>query len=207
MARRPRIQQAGLTYHITSRGNGKRDIFLDDEDRRFFLDVLTEVVSEKQLICCAHCLMNNHYHLVVRTLEANLGSAMQALNGNYGQWWNRRHGKIGHVFQGRYHSQVIHDERYFITACRYVVLNPVRAGLVQTPDQWCWSSYCATAGLAPVPAFLSVEPVHRHFHLSVELPAAEMYRKFVATSTDDEEQLRLPRTRNLGAGDPIALSG
>lgn len=155
MSRPLRIQAPDLTYHVCARGNRKEDIYLDDADRYEFLALLSRVTETHVLECHAYCLMSNHYHLVATTLEPNLSSAIQALNGPYAQWWNVRHGRVGHVFQGRFKAQVVQDDSYMLTACRYVVLNPVRAGLVSSPDEWPWSSYRATAGLSTTPAFLS----------------------------------------------------
>ena len=155
MSRPLRIQAAGLTYHVTSRGNGKMAIYLDDADRLEFLGLLATVAHEKQLVCYAYCLMGNHYHAVLATMDANLSNAMRQLNGEYASWWNDRHRHVGHVFQGRFNAQIIEDDMYLVTACAYDVLNPVRAHLVEQPGQWRWSSYRATAGLEAVPAFLS----------------------------------------------------
>ena len=159
MSRPLRIQAAGLTYHVTSRGNGRMAIFLDDGDRLEFLGVLAKVVRERQLACYAYCLMGNHYHAVVATMNPNLSSAMRQLNGDYASWWNDRHGHVGHVFQGRFNAQIVEDDTYLVTACTYDVLNPVRAGLVEAAGQWRWSSYRATAGLEAVPGFLSPKPL------------------------------------------------
>jgi REP element-mobilizing transposase RayT len=183
MARPLRIQEPGLTYHVHARGNGKMTIFLDDQDRRKFLEIFEDVADVRRLECCALCLMATHYHLVVRTLDPNLSRAMRDLNGHYAQWWNRRHGHVGHVFQSRYGSQIVQDEGYLVTACRYVVLNPVRAGIVSAPEEWRWSSYRATAGLEPVPAFLRLEILLTRFGTVTE-EAIAMYRQYVAAARD-----------------------
>src|SRR3954466_1537135 len=130
MARSLRIQCAGLTYHVTARGVRRLHIYLDDVDRRQFLVILAAVVERYDLRCHAYCEMSNHYHLALTTREANLSRAMQQLNGDYAQWWNWRHERVGHVFQGRFNAQVVQDGRYLANVCRYIVLNPVRAGIV-----------------------------------------------------------------------------
>ena len=122
----------GLTYHVTARGTGRMTIYRDDRDRRTFLHLLAAIVAPYRLHCLAYCLMDNHYHLVATTLDANLSRAIKHLNGTYAQWWNHRHGRPGHVFQGRFGAQVIEDDLYLLAACRYVVRNPVRAGVVRT---------------------------------------------------------------------------
>jgi putative transposase len=155
MSRPLRIEAAGLTYHVTARGNGRMTIYLDDADRLEFLRLLAKVVREREWLCHAYCLMGTHYHAVVATVNANLSSGMRQLNGDYARWWNDRHGHVGHVFQGRFNAQIVEDDTYLITACTYDVLNPVRAGLAVLPEEWRWSSYRATAGLEAVPAFLS----------------------------------------------------
>lgn len=135
MARPLRIEFPGGLYHVTARGNGRQSIFDDDTDCARFLKVLTSVVSRYNVICHAYCLMGNHYHLLLETPEGNLSRAMRQLNGVYSQAFNRRHQRPGHVFQGRFHAQVVDKDDYLRTVCRYIVLNPVRAGLVAHPGQ------------------------------------------------------------------------
>ena len=154
MARPFRIQAPGLTYHITARGVRRTSIYLDDEDRYRFLTLLARVVERYALRCHAYCQMTNHYHVALTTTEANVSRAVQQLNGDYAQWWNWRHQRTGHVFQSRFHAQVVQEERYLVNVCRYIVLNPVRAGIVHAPEQWPWSSYRAMIGMAALPTFL-----------------------------------------------------
>ena len=112
------------------------------------LALLADVVQRYALRCHAYCEMTNHYHLAVTTTEANLSRALQQLNGDYAQWWNWRHQRVGHVFQARFNAQIVQDDAYLVNVCRYIVLNPVRAGIVCSPELWPWSSYRAMAGLA-----------------------------------------------------------
>lgn len=146
MVRPLRIEFAGAVYHLTGRGNEKKPVFLDDEDRKIFLDLLDEVNKRYCWACHAYCLMDNHYHLLVETLKETLSIGMRQLNGVYTQAFNRRHGRVGHLFQGRFKAILIEKENHLLEACRYVALNPVRAGLVELPEQWKWSSYRLTAG-------------------------------------------------------------
>jgi REP element-mobilizing transposase RayT len=157
MARPLRIQFPGALYHLTARGNARASIYSDDRDRRLFLDVLGEVVERYLWRCHAYCLMPNHYHLVVDTPHANLSRGMRHLNGIYTQRYNRRHGHVGHVFQGRFKGILVERESHLVELARYVVLNPVRAGIVGAPEDYVWSSLRAALGLAPAPSWLTLE--------------------------------------------------
>lgn len=181
MARPLRIVAEGALYHVVARGNAKMAIYCDDVDRMRFLRLLETVVKGYQVECHAYCLMANHYHCVIRTLIPNLSLAMQYLNSVYAQQWNRRHRRVGHVFQGRFKAQLIERDGHFLEACRYVVLNPIRAGLVKNAEDWMWSSYGATAGLAPCPTFLTTELV-RGAPTAAECRA---YRAFIAAGVSE----------------------
>ncbi len=117
---------------ITSRGNARAVIYLDDEDRTRFLEVLGHEVGPQRCRSYAYCLMDNHYHLFVETREPNLSKGMRRLNQVYTQAFNRRHGRVGHVLQGRYKAIIVDKDNYLLELCRYIVLNPVRAGMVKT---------------------------------------------------------------------------
>jgi putative transposase len=179
MARPLRIEFAGALYHVTARCNARQDIFLDDKDRHRFIDVLARVVSRFHLLLHAYCLMDNHFHLVVETPEANLSKAMRQLNGVYTQAFNRRHGRCGHVLQGRFKAIVVDRDSYLLELCRYVVLNAVRARRTRKPETYSWSSYRATAGLIPTPPFLTVDWLLSQFGRQ-RLAAQRRYRAFVA---------------------------
>lgn len=192
MARPLRIQLPGLTYHIHARGNGRMTIYRDDRDREKFLELLAEVVQLFRLACAAFCLMRNHYHLVVTTADANLSKAMHALNGRYGQWWNRRHQHVGHVFQGRFGAKVVQQDVYLLTVCKYVVENPVRKKLVDSPAEWRWSSYRASAGIDPVPSFLRPGLLWQVLGDGDLAARTSRYRAFIATPSDDAETMKRP---------------
>jgi len=157
MARPPRIQLPNAIYHVMSRGNRKGIIFDDDDDRRRFLEVLAEAVERYRLRCLSYCLMGNHYHAVVETTEPNLPGAMHFVNGVFSQASNLRHGRTGHLLEGRYRSVVVDNDIYLWNANLYVVLNPVAAGLVPHPADWPWSSFRATAGLEQADALLCLD--------------------------------------------------
>lgn len=174
-----RLEFPGAVYHVTSRGDRREPIFLDDEDRRAFLSLVGREVLQQGWRLYAYCLMDNHYHLLVETPDPNLGRGMQRLNGVYTQAFNRRHGLVGHLFQGRYKAIVVDRDSYLLELCRYVVLNPVRAGVVETPEGWAWSSYAATIGATRAPEWLAVDEVLRLFHKGAAA-ARRAYGRFVA---------------------------
>ena len=147
MARPLRLEFAHALYHVTSRGDRREAIYHNDADRQAWLSVLAQVCKRFNWTVHAYCLMSNHYHLLVETPDANLSAGMRQLNGVYTQLTNRAHGRVGHVFQGRFKAILVDKDNYLLELARYVVLNPVRAGMVQEPGQWPWSSYGAM--LAP----------------------------------------------------------
>ncbi len=177
MARPLRLEYAGALYHLTARGNARADIFADDADRRLFLELLGKEITQQGWRCYAYCLMDNHYHLLIETPEPNLVSGMRRFNGVYTQAFNRRHGRVGHVFQGRYKSIVVDKDSYGLELCRYIVLNPVRARLVKRAQNWAWSSYRASAGQVGAPAWLDADWVRGQF--GGRNPKAA-YERFVA---------------------------
>ncbi len=157
MSRPLRIEFPGAVYHVTSRGNAKQIIYKDDADRETFLAIFSHVVERFGWICHAYCLMDNHYHLLIETPMPNLSRGMRQLNGTYTQSYNRRHAKVGHLLQGRFKSILVEKEAHLLELCRYVVLNPVRAGKISHPQEWPWSSCLATTGEVAAPTFLSVD--------------------------------------------------
>ncbi len=179
MARPLRIEYPNAVYHVTSRGNARNKIFLSEQDRENFLFVLGSVVKRFNWLCHAYCLMDNHYHLMIETPDANLSRGMRQLNGVYTQKYNWWHSKTGHIFQGRYKSILVEKENYLLKLCRYVVLNPVRADMVHKPAEWKWSSFEATAGLKPVPDYLTVGWILGLFSKNKK-EAQKRYRTFVS---------------------------
>jgi REP element-mobilizing transposase RayT len=149
MARPSRLESPGNFYHVTVRGDRKESIFESDADRISLLQLINEAASLHRWHLLAYCLMNNHYHLEVETPLASLAAGMRRINGAYTQRYNARYERVGHVFQGRYKALPLLTEQHLLGACRYIVRNPLRAGLVKDPAEWQWSSYRASAQLAP----------------------------------------------------------
>jgi putative transposase len=163
MARPLRIEFPGAVYHVTSRGNARAPIFLGDADQHLFLDTLGAVVEQHGWLCRAYCLMTNHYHLLLETPGANLSRGMRELNGVYAQCFNRRNNRVGHVFQGRFAGILVQRESHLLELARYIVLNPLRAGMVHAAEDYRWSSLRATLGLARAPAWLAHETLLETF--------------------------------------------
>ena len=178
MARPLRIEFEGALYHVTSRGDRREAIYEDDDDRQQFLALLGQVVEQMNWLCYAYCLMTNHYHLVIEKPEGNLAKGMRQLNGVYTQVSNRRHQRVGHLFQGRYQAIIVDKDAYLLELTRYVVLNPVRA-VVAEPGQWRWSSYNAMIGAQSSPAWLATAGLLAHFGEN-RAEAQACYVQFVA---------------------------
>ncbi len=156
MPRPLRIQFPGAVYHVMNRGNGRQAIFADADDARRFMARLEEIAAPLGWRFRAYCLMTNHYHFVLETPQPNLSAGMQALAARYTQDFNRRHGRDGPLFRGRFHAILVEPESYLVPLVRYIVFNPVLAGLAADPAAWRWSSYRATAGLSPAPPLLDL---------------------------------------------------
>ncbi len=199
MARALRIEYVGAVYHTTSRGNEKKAVFLDDEDRISFLEILEEVTERFRWLCHAYCLMDNHYHLLIETPEGNLSKGMKHLNGMYTQAFNRKNHRVGHLFQGRYKAVLIEKESHLLEVARYVVLNPVRAKMVENPSKWKWSSYKATAGFCKTPDYLTVDWVLGRFGKDSKI-AEKNYRKFVSEGMKDTDIWKHVRGQMLLGG-------
>src|SRR5581483_4509136 len=178
MTRPLRLEYPGALFHVLSRGNAKQDIFLDDRDRRRFLDLLGQCVTRFEWIAYAYALMPNHFHLAIQLTCESLSRGMQWLNGQYASAFNRRHARIGHVLQGRFKSLLVDKETYYLELLRYIVLNPVRAGIVARPEDSRWTSYGATIGSMPAPEWLAVDDALLRFGPDRDYARAS-YRSFV----------------------------
>jgi REP element-mobilizing transposase RayT len=178
MARPLRIELAGGLYHVTARGDRREDIYLDDADRERWLELFGEVCKRFNWVSHGWCQMTNHYHVIVETVGGNLAQGMRHLNGVYTQDFNRRHQRVGHVFQGRYKAILVEKNSYLLELSRYVVLNPVRAHMVAAPEAWHWSSYRAMMG-AGAPRWLQTDWLLGQF--SSDRPTAiAAYARFVS---------------------------
>lgn len=167
---------------------------MDDHDRELFLKILGQVVRRFNWLCHAYCLMDNHYHLLVETPEGNLSAGMRQLNGVYTQAFNRMHERDGHVFKGRFKAVLVEKETHLLELCRYIVLNPVRAGMVKRPEDHPWSSFLPTLGKAIAPSCLATDWLLGNF--GATLPEARRwYRQFVI---DGMAQSRSPWVQLAG---------
>lgn len=178
MTRPLRIEFPGAFFHITSRGNARKSIFRTDKDRDQFLFILAAVIKKQNWRCHTYCLMGNHYHLLIETIDPTLSKGMQDLNGNYTQWFNKKHESVGHIFQGRFKAFLIEEQNYLLNVARYVVLNPVRAKIVKDPQDYTWSSYRALTGLDRGFDWLSQNKILEEFAQSKK-KARQEYKKFV----------------------------
>jgi putative transposase len=186
VARPLRLEYPGALWHVTNRGVEKRDIYLDDHDRLRFLQLMQKVIADYRWQLLAYVLMSNHYHLFFRTPDTNLSLGMKDLDGDYASSFNVRYRRAGHLFQGRFKSHLVDSETYLLSVARYIVLNPVRAGMVESPGQWKWSSYRATAGLVAVPSWLDPTPLLDCFNPSDQAVAMQGYREFVSAGVGRE---------------------
>jgi putative transposase len=193
MPRPPRIEVPNGIYHVTANAIDGAQIFRDDADRRRWLRLLAAVADAWLWDCFAYCLLSTHHHLVLRINEPTLARGMQYLNARHAESFNRRHGRKGHVFRARYQSKLVETDGHALEACRYVVLNPVRAGLCTSAEAWPWSSHAATIGLTSAPAWLRTEWTLGLFADDPAI-ARHRFRAFVQEGLDGDQ----PSTRLKG---------
>ncbi len=179
MGRPLRIEFPGALYHVTSRGNARAAVFLEERDFARRVDWLRRAVETYGWQVHAYALMTNHDHLFVETPQPNLASGMQYLNGSYTSYFNRRHRRVGHLFQGRYQAVLVENEGHYHEISRYVHLNPVRAGMVPRPEDWLWSSYPGYHWVRRRLRWVTYKRVLREFGRD-EIAARRRYRSFVA---------------------------
>lgn len=180
-----RIQSNEVLYHVCSRGVEKQLIFgVVDGDRAVFIKLLERTVQRYGWQLHAYCLMGNHFHLVLDTPHANIAAGMQYLKSAYALWFNGEKPREGHLFERRYYAGLVDREAHFFAACRYVVLNPVRAGFCHHPADWRWSSYRATAALITPPPFLRTDFLHEL--LGGPAVGAKLYARFVVDALEPD---------------------
>ena len=201
MARPKRILYDGAIYHLMARGNRRGQLFGDDFDRLRFLEILGEAQQRYAIRWRAFSLMTSHYHAAAQTTAANLSEVMRYVNGQFARAWNRRRRTRGHVFGERFVSKPIEDDRYAITALKYIIWNPVEGGYVEHPDHWVWSSHRATAGLAAPPDFLDLEWLQGFFGGASLAEAQAEYRKAIDEPLTVKEAEHYLNTVVVGSSD------
>lgn len=194
MARAPRLNAAGTFHHVITRGNNREPIFYEVPDRLSFLNQLETVVFEYKWRCHTYCLMTNHYHLLIETREPTLAEGMCLLNGQYSRSFNKRHRRSGHLFERRYFDKLVRGEAQFKENARYVVNNPVRAGICATADEYFWSSHLSVLGRRMRHGCLTTAFLLRQFGAEPRAARAA-YRRFV----DAAMEVGAPRQVARGA--------
>jgi len=178
MARPLRIEFEGAFYHVTSRGDEKKDIYKSVSDRERFLEYLHSAKERYGAVIHGFCLMSSHYHLMVGTPRGNLSQVMRHINGAYTTYYNVKRQRAGHLFQGRYKAILVEADEYALELSRYMHLNPVRAGMIDRPENYCWSSYSSYIGKTHPPPWLTRELVLGFFGKS-SLTSQKQYQHFV----------------------------
>ena len=187
MSRPLRIEYPDAFYHVTARGNERKDIYRDERDRERFLAYLETAVVRYKAVIHVYCLMNNHYHLLLSTPSGNLSQIVRHINGAYTVYFNKRHHRFGHLFQGRYKAIIVDAEEYAGELSRYIHLNPVRAGLVNQPEKYPWSSYLQYIGEKKAAQWLTTDWLLGYFG-KASGEAQRGYRAFVEAKLGAAEE-------------------
>lgn len=187
MPRKNRVWYPGAVYHIMCRGNHRHEIFRDEEDRMFYLITLKKVKDDTPYILHSYCLMSNHVHLQIETGDINISQVMKQINMLYAIYFNKKYNFVGHLFQDRYRAELIETTPYHLEISRYIHLNPVRAGIVERPDLYQWSSYPAYIG-EPQDGLTTTAKILGCF----SPPRRQHYRNYV------EEALRYVKVKTKG---------
>ena len=187
MGRQLRVEYTGAYYHVTARGNERKDIFKSNRDREKFLEYLQSAVERYGAIIHVWCLMNNHYHLLLETPQGNLSQVMQHVNGAYTNYFNTKRKRTGHLFQGRYKAILVEADEYAVELSRYIHLNPVRIGAVADPEQYRWSSCADYVGCRKAHGWLKRDFILAYFG-AVESEAMPKYRNFVKDMLGKEQE-------------------
>lgn len=201
MCRLLRVKFPGALYYVTSRGNRRARIYLDDSDNQAWLNLLGIAAERFQFVVHAYCQMPNHFHLLLETETANISEGMKYLNGTYSQQFNRKYELVGHMFQGRFHSKLIKKQAHLLELARYTALNPVRAKLVDDAADWRWSSHGSLIGLAPTPPWLETAWLLGQFGNGASAERIRAYLEFVAAGAHAAPSATLQGCSDLH-GDP-----
>ena len=193
MARPLRIEYEDAYYHVTSRGNERKNIFVSDKDREKFLDYLRSATERYSAVIHAYCLMNNHYHLLIQTPAGNLSQIMHHINGAYTTYYNVKRGRSGHLFQGRYRAILVEANAYAQELSCYIHLNPVRAGMVAKPEQYRWSSYLSYVQGKSEQEWLCTEFILGFFNKQGTV-ARKQYRRLVESKEGKKAESPLRNT-------------
>jgi len=174
MPRKHRIWYPGAVYHIMCRGNHRHDIFRDEDDRLFYLTTLRRVQKQNPYYLYSYCLMTNHVHLQMETLDIPINQIMQRINMLYSIYFNQKYRFVGHLLQGRYRAELIETDSYQLETSKYIHLNPVRANMVERAQDYSWSSYLIYLE-GKKNALVDTEKILRYF----THPRIERYRRYV----------------------------
>jgi putative transposase len=180
--RSARTELAGGVHHVTTRGNSGQPVFLDTTDRHVFLRLLAQAIPRFRWQCLTYCLMNNHFHLLVLTVEPTLGAGMHRVNGGYARYFNSRYRRGGRLWGDRFFSSPLRRDAHLLEAMRYIAWNPVNAGICGRPEDWRWSAHRALLGLDR-PGVVSVDETLAYFAADGG-DARSRYRAFVAAKRD-----------------------
>jgi len=188
MVRKKREWYIGAKYHIMCRGNHRNDLFRDEEDYQVYLNILKEIKEKIEYEIYCYCLMTNHVHMVIETGEISIGNIMKRINMIYSIYFNKKYNLIGHLFQDRYRSELIEEDKYILEVSRYIHLNPVRANMVKKPEDYEWSSYSMFIGLSKE-KIINSQKILSYFRTGKN---RERYRNFVESGIkikmkEDEE--------------------
>jgi REP element-mobilizing transposase RayT len=189
MPRRARVLIPGAFYHVYSRGNRRQPTYLDDEDRRVFLDRLLRMCAHTGAVLVAYCLMSNHFHLLIRPGPNGLPDLMHRVLCSYAIWFNRRHAAVGHLFQGRYGSKPVQSTEVLLIVLRYIHLNPVAAGMVRVPEHWPWSSHVLHLRARPATELAEGIQVVRRALGSARSSATKRYRDLMSLPAPAKEEV------------------
>ncbi|MGR3319159.1 MAG: transposase [Candidatus Anammoxibacter sp.] len=178
MTRPLRVEYPGAFYHVFSRGNAGEKVFKGERDKEKFLEYMGKFTERFSVVMHTYCIMSNHYHLLIETQEANLSAAIQWLNISYAIFYNKKHQRSGHIFQGRFKSILVDKDEYIKQLSRYIHLNPVRAKIVQKPLDYTWSSYSSFIGKTKENEWLETEGLLGHFGRKLK-ESRNNYKRYV----------------------------